>query len=91
MKRQHALQKGFNSDVVYCGQNYHVQTEDWGSERGEFVTQVFSSGAVIKTIRIPYTKVLVAGFSEPDQIKIAVETQHQSVVELLISGQLIHS
>lgn len=84
------MQKGFNSDVTYKGHNYHVQTEDWGVQNPFFVSQIFCNGAVIKNIKIPYTKVIPDRSSLNDRtIRIALETQHESVLDLLLSGQLI--
>lgn len=84
-----AVQKGFNSDILYKGLTYHVQTEDWGVHNPFFVSQIFQNGAVVKNIKIPYTKVLPLNKS-PDvyAVKFALETQHQSVLDLLVSGQL---
>jgi hypothetical protein len=84
-----AVQKGFNSDILYKGSTYHVQTEDWGRGQPFFVSQVFQNGAVLKSIKIPYTKVLPAGsHGDPRAVRVALETQHQSILDLLVSGQL---
>jgi hypothetical protein len=84
------MQKGYNSDVSYKGLTYHIQTEDWGLKNPFFVSQIFCNGAVIKNIKIPYTKVLPAQAKwSDDTIRIALETQHESVLDLLLSGQLI--
>jgi hypothetical protein len=83
------VQKGFNSDILYSGLTYHVQTEDWGAKNPFFVSRVFSGGAVIKSIKIPYTKVLPRGlFSDSQTIQMALEAQHNSILDLLLSGQL---
>jgi hypothetical protein len=82
--------KGFNSDISFKGRTYHVQTEDWGLQNPFFVSQVFCQGAVVKTIKIPYTKVLPTQKSHPRKtIQVALEAQHHSVLDLLVSGQLI--
>lgn len=83
------VEKGLNSDISYKGSTYHVQTEDWGRANPFLVTQVFRKGAVIKVVKIPYTKVLPRGEnSDPRAIRLALETQHNSILDLLISGQL---
>ena len=81
--------KGYNSDITYAGRNYHLQTEDWGTDNPFLVSQIFFKGAVVKTIKIPYTKVLPDGI-DPDieAIGIALEAQHSSILDLLLSGQL---
>ncbi|OFZ20383.1 MAG: hypothetical protein A2Z20_07915 [Bdellovibrionales bacterium RBG_16_40_8] len=75
---------------MYNGATYHVQTEDWGRTNPFIVSLIFSGGAIVKNIRVPYTKVLPQGiYSEDTFIRLALETQHQSVLDLLVSGQLV--
>lgn len=82
--------KGFNSDILYKGKAYHVQTEDWGVNNPYFVSQIFYNGAVVKNIKIPYTKVLPEGIKSNEKlIRVALEAQHGSILDLLLSGQLI--
>jgi hypothetical protein len=52
------MEKGFNSDISLAGVAYHVQTEDWGFENPWLVTRVFRSGAVIDSVKTPYSEVL---------------------------------
>lgn len=83
------MQKGFNSDILYKGFTYHVQTEDWGRENPFFVSQIFARGAVVKNIKIPYTKVLPPEkHTDSRALRVALEAQHQSILDLLVSGQL---
>ena len=89
VKMQH-VQQGFNSDIVIKGVTYHVQTEDWGFHNPFLVSQIFCRGAVVRNIKIPYSKVLRRTESISDEsIKIALEAQHKSVLDLLLSGQLL--
>jgi hypothetical protein len=84
------MQKGFNSDISYKGLTYHVQTEDWGVGNPFFVSRVFRDGAVLKSVKIPYTKVLPQEkIKDGRSIRVALETQHQSILDLLLSGQLL--
>lgn len=85
-----SVQKGFNSDILYKGCTYHIQTEDWGLQNPFLVSQIFCNGAVIKNIKIPYTKVLPNSVSPNEKsVRLALETQHESVLDLLVSGQLL--
>ncbi len=52
------MEKGFNSDLTVSGVIYHIQTEDWGFENPFLVTRVYQSGAVIDSIKTPYSDVL---------------------------------
>lgn len=84
------MQRGFNSDVMYKGKTYHVQTEDWGRGNPYFVSQIFCGGAVVQNIKIPYTKVLPRKEMLTEKsIQLALETQHHSILDLLLSGQLV--
>jgi hypothetical protein len=87
------VEKGFNSDVVFKGMNFHVQTEDWGRENPYLVSRVYQNGAVIKSIKTSYAEVLgpsrfvrVSGDSQA--IRLALREQHQRILDLLLSGQL---
>lgn len=84
------MQKGFNSDILYKGSAYHIQTEDWGAQNPYFVSQIFCNGAIVKNIKIHYTKVLPQVDPQNEKlIRVALETQHESVLDLLLSGQLL--
>lgn len=83
------IEKGLNSDVEFNGRAFHVQTEDWGRANPFIVTQVFRSGKVVKQVKIPYSKVLPhAEKSAPSAVQAALQFQHQSILDLLLSGQL---
>lgn len=82
--------KGFNSDVMFKGGSYHVQTEDWGRENPYLVSRVFRDGAVVKSIKTAYHEVLPVGAVwESRAIQLALKIQHQQILELLLSGRLI--
>lgn len=84
------MQKGFNSDIRINGLTYHVQTEDWGLANPFLVSQVFYNGAVVKSVKTAYTDVLPKGpASESRAIHLAMQFQHQKILDLLVSGQLL--
>lgn len=58
-----SLEKGFNSDVIFRGMNFHVQTEDWGFNNPYLVSRIYQNGAVIKSVKTPYSEVLGFGSS----------------------------
>ena len=89
--------KGFNSDVSLHGHAYHVQTEDWGEEKSSIVTKVFQNGAVVKTVVSSYDD-LVDSTCElhnrsigSDSLRLAMQTQHHKILNLLHSGQLFNT
>jgi hypothetical protein len=84
------VQKGFNSDVIYRGLTFHVQTEDWGKNNPFLVSRVYQSGAVIKSVKTSYSEVLHRNqFRDAEAIRMAMREQHQQILDLLISGQLL--
>ena len=88
-----SVEKGHNSDVMFKGMNFHVQTEDWGQANPYIVSRVYQSGAVIKSVKTAYSEVLgPARFMRPDSssqaIRLALRDQHQKILDQLLSGQL---
>jgi hypothetical protein len=98
------MEKGLNSDAVFKGMNFHVQSEDWGLENPFIVSRVYQNGAVIKSIKTSYAEVLgpSAGSSrslerdrplnrlqvDPQAIRLALRDQHEKILDQLLSGQL---
>jgi hypothetical protein len=82
------VQKGFNSDIVVRGQKYHIQTEDWGSENPFLVSRIFLNGAVLKTIKTPYSAAVLSGpVNSEEALKIALKRQHHHVIDHLMAGK----
>lgn len=87
------MEKGFNSDVIFKGMNFHVQTEDWGNGNPYLVSRVYQNGAVIKSVKTPYSEVLGPSRAtrlrdEVQAIRLALRQQHEKILDLLLSGQL---
>lgn len=91
------MEQGFNSDVLYRGLNFHVQTEDWGHENPYLVSRVYQNGAVVKSIKTPYSEVLRPSSGlvrrhrlgvDPQAIREALRAQHEKILDQLLSGQL---
>ena len=88
------MEKGFNSDVMYRGLEFHVQTEDWGRENPYLVSRVYQNGAVINSLKTSYSDVLprspirdVKSFRSA--ISVAMRDQHQRIMDALVAGELI--
>lgn len=82
------MQKGFNSDVQYKGQSYHVQTEDWGLSNPFLVSRVFRQGVVIKTVKVSYQEAFARNKITAEIIQLALRRQHHEMMDSLISGKL---
>lgn len=84
-----SIEPGFNSDIVFAGRNFHVQTEDWGEENPFVVTRVFSSGVVILSLKTPYQELLSKSQTVGRQaVRLGMREQHQKVLDQLVSGSL---
>ncbi len=84
------MEKGYNSDILLSGLNYHVQTEDWGLENPFLVSRVYRDGAVVKSIKTPYDDILPGEQKKQAEfIRMAMKFQHKKILDLLLSGQLI--
>lgn len=83
------MQKGFNSDVQYKGQSYHVQTEDWGLSNPFLVSRVFRQGVVVKTVKISYQEAFARNKITAEVIQLALRRQHHEMMDSLISGKLV--
>ncbi len=82
--------KGFNTDINYNGMRYHIQTEDWGEENPYLVSRVFQNGAVLKSLKIHHNEVLPVDLIDKQKtISFIMKVQHDKILDLLTSGQLI--
>lgn len=88
-RTRYFLEKGFNSDLEVKGRHVHLQTEDWGYENPYLVSRIFSQGAVVRSIKTSYEEVLPRGlYSESQDIRLAMRVQHESILDLLVTGKL---
>ena len=92
-----SVEKGFNSDIIYQGLSFHVQSEDWGAANPYIVSRVYQEGAVVKSVKTPYSELVSSlGFGhvgfrrrpDPPAIRAALREQHEKILDLLLSGQL---
>ena len=82
--------KGYNSDISVDGVHYHIQTEDWGDANPYLVSRIFRNGAVLRSVKTPYSEVLPKKTSSKERsIRLAMQIQHESILDLLVSGQLL--
>lgn len=78
-----------NSDINLGQDSYHIQTEDWGLASPFIVSRVYKNGAVVKSIKTPYTELISAPMWDRTAVEHAVEVQHNQILDLLISGQAL--
>lgn len=81
---------GFNTDVPYMGEVYHVQTEDKGKENPIVESLIYKGGEILGARRTAYQKFLRNGYDEKTVIKF-MEDQHRSVIEEVKRGRYAKS
>ncbi len=74
---------GLNTNVEYENLTWHVQTEDQGSQRNRFITQVFRAGEVIATSETTYAHGLDLGTKLRQQRRA-----HRAMIDALRAGRL---
>lgn len=92
------MEMGLNSDVLFAGSEYHVQTEDWGAANPFIVTRVYCNGGIVKSVKSPYAEVVpgemlrssnIHGLAFRRALVSAIQTQHRTILDQLVSGQLL--
>lgn len=80
---------GFNHNIRYREESFHVQTEDNGLKHPLLVTQVFHSGTLIAIQRTDYSDILERALPDKarnDQIRTRMQDQHKHMLKSLVSG-----
>ena len=78
---------GYNHNVNYRHRQYHVQTEDSGTENPRLDTHLFQGGMIIESAKTDYADLLEVPNSRA-VIKAKMQTQHKSLMKMLIHGEL---
>jgi len=77
---------GYNTNVTYKGNTYHVQTEDSGLKNPVVVTLLYAKGAIMTSKKTSYAHIL----DDPDckeKIKELMKQQHKTMIKELLSGR----
>ena len=86
------IEPGFNTDIVYAGVSYHVQTEDWGEVNPFVVTRVYHSGVVVTSLKTSYEQLTSNQYAAGRQaVRLGMREQHQKVLDQLVAGTLLKS
>ncbi len=77
---------GFNHNIRYRGQLYHVQTEDCGLKKACIVTLLYRGGTILNSKKTSYADVL-----DSEEVEIVVEelmkVQHKEMLRRLSAGE----
>lgn len=82
---QFRMLSGFNHNLRYRGQVYHVQTEDGGLGNPTIITHVFLGGVILSTVRRSYQDLLASPNWE-DSVRERMKVQHLDEIRKLMSG-----
>ena len=78
---------GFNTNIRYSGQIFHVQTEDGGTESPSIITLLYRSAAILFSKKTSYADQLGDADRE-SVVRQLMEAQHGAMVQALKSGKL---
>ena len=77
---------GYNTNVTYRGQTYHVQTEDSGSHNPFIITLLYLKGAILRSKKTSYAHLLgISDFEE--QLRTLMKEQHKEMIRDLFAGK----
>jgi len=77
---------GFNHNIRYKGELFHVQTEDSGRANPHIITLLYRGGTILSSAKTSYADIIKA-----DQLELVVESimkdQHKDMMRRLKSGE----
>lgn len=76
---------GFNQNVNYGGEVYHIQTEDGGTRNPVITTLLFKGGVIIGSKRTNYSDIIKSDRLDA-VVKEIMQQQHSEMKEKLLSG-----
>ncbi len=80
---------GFNTDVKYRDETFHIQTEDKGQENPIVETLVYHNGEILLSRRLGYGH-LAKKSDIRKRIKVIMKNQHDEVITELKGGKFMH-
>jgi hypothetical protein len=80
---------GFNSDIKYRNEIFHIQTEDKGDNNPTIETLVYHKGEILLSRRLSYTQFLKSQDLKK-KIRSMMKTQHNQIIDELKKGKFLH-
>jgi hypothetical protein len=77
---------GFNHNIMYKGEVFHVQTEDSGVEIPNIVTLLYRGGVILCSMKTSYADILKMENLE-DVVEELMKEQHKTMMRRLKSGE----
>ena len=79
---------GFNTDIDFEGQVYHVQTEDKGLDNPVIETLVYTGGQILCARKDSYSELIISGTCDDEPVQRRMETQHREMIRDIRDGTL---
>ncbi len=80
---------GFNTDIKYRSEVFHIQTEDKGDTNPTIETLVYLHGEILLSRRV--SRAYLAGHADKEKkIKTLMKGQHDQVISELRGGSFSH-
>jgi hypothetical protein len=77
---------GCNTNVLYRGKQFHVQTEDSGRGKPHIISHVYHGGTIIASEKSSYSHRI--GTEELDiKVRAQIELQHKTMLKRLMGGE----
>lgn len=77
---------GFNHNILYKGEVFHVQTEDSGAANPHFITLLFRGGVILGSKKTSYADILRIENLE-EVVEELMKEQHKEMMRRLKSGE----
>ncbi len=78
---------GYNTDVSYEGEVFHVQTEDKGLRTPFILSLVYQKGVILAAKRTPYDKYISDGVIDEKSVSQLLDKQHKTIIATLKAGK----
>jgi len=80
---------GFNTDIRYRNEVFHIQTEDKGDSNPIIETLVYLHGEILLSRKMSYAH-LTNTKERPKKVKVMMKTQHDQMITELKGGNFSH-
>jgi hypothetical protein len=77
---------GYNTNVPYKGEIYHVQTEDSGLRSPVIITLLYLKGTILASKKTSYSD-LVSSPDYKEKVRDLMKEQHKAMLRELIAGK----
>ena len=81
---------GFNTDIKYRDEVFHIQTEDKGKDNPTIETLVYHSGEILLSRRVSYGHQQLERNDLRKKVKSMMKIQHDQIIGELKEGKFLH-